>query len=45
MRERHRNILEKLSSEDQDRIVQAFETVTELFGRAAATVQNAEKDE
>ena len=45
MRERHRNVLEKLSSEDQDRIVQAMETVAELFGRAAAAVQNAEKDE
>lgn len=45
MRERHRNVLEKLSSEDQDRIVQAFETIAELFGRAAATVTDAEKDE
>jgi DNA-binding MarR family transcriptional regulator len=47
MRERHRNVLEKLSSEDQDRFVKALETVAELFGRAAATVtvQNAEKDE
>ena len=45
MRERHQNVLEKLSADDQDRIVQAFETIAELFGRAAATVQNAEKDE
>jgi DNA-binding MarR family transcriptional regulator len=45
MRERHRNVLEKLSSDDQDRIVQAFETLAELLGRAAATVQDAEKDE
>ena len=44
MRERHRNVLEKLSADDQDRIVQAFETIAELFGRAAATVTDAEKE-
>jgi len=45
MRERHKNVLEKLSSDDQDKFVQAFETIVELFGRAAATVTDAEKDE
>ncbi len=44
MRERHRNVLEKLSALDQGQIVRSFETIVELFGRAAAaSVTEVEK--